>query len=529
MSAIKPFIYFSLVAFGLFLGIWLKPSSGVFNNSSPIDEAISLAKAAYVDTINEQQLKQTAIESMLANLDPHSVYIPAKDLAESNEPLEGGFDGIGVEFNIYKDTILVVSSINGGPSQSAGIISGDKIVKVNNKIVAGIKITNEQVMKLLKGPKGTKVSLGIQRRNKARLLSFEIIRDKIPIYSVDAGYMIDAENGYIKISRFAETTYDEFLARLKKLKEKGLKNLILDLRGNPGGYLTAATKITDELLSDKKLIVYTEGLHQKKSEYFCEKEGLFETGNLIIIIDEGSASASEIVSGSIQDSDRGLILGRRSFGKGLVQEQMQLSDGSGLRLTVARYYTPSGRCIQKAYDHDIEGYESEVYDRYKNGELAKLDSAKITKHKAFKTLAGRTVYDGGGITPDIFVPADTGGHYSLINAMLQENVLRNIAIDLNEKYKSEFNSLKQVNDIDAAWKKIEKEAEVLVNIEIKRLGFTHKASPPAVKQVLLYVESVIARLHFSEEGFYYIYNQKDKNIIQALSVFKSKKEWKFIE
>ncbi|MBI3232444.1 MAG: hypothetical protein HYZ42_00115 [Bacteroidetes bacterium] len=449
MSPWKPFLYFCLVAIGLFFGIWLKPSNSVLSGNSILDEAISLAKSSYVDTINEQQF--------------------------------------------------------------------------------GIKITNEQVMKLLKGPKGTKVKLGIFRKSKPGLIPFVIIRDKIPIYSVDAGYMIDNKTGYIKISRFAENTYDEFTTKLKKLKSEGLQDLIVDLRGNPGGYLTAATKITDELLPDKKLIVYTEGLHQKKSTYNCEKTGLFESGKLILLIDEGSASASEILSGGIQDWDRGLIIGRRSFGKGLVQEQMQLSDGSGLRLTVARYYTPTGRCIQKPYNKDIEKYENEVYDRFKNGELEKLDSGKITKNKAFKTPAGRTVYDGGGITPDIFIGSDTGGHYRLINTLLQENVLREISVELNDEFKPILKDLKSVKEINQVWPQIEKQAMARVKSEIAKLNLQFKYSQDDLIQVSRYLESLVARFYFNEEGFYFVYNQHDKTVLKAIEIFNSEKDWKLIQ
>lgn len=524
-----PLIYFCLVAFGLLLGIWMKPINGYSGgHDSIIDEAISLANAAYVDTINEAQLRQRAIEGMLGNLDPHSVYIPAAELQAMNEPLEGEFDGIGVEFSIFKDTILVVSAINGGPSQQAGIMSGDKIIKVDGKVVAGIKITNDQVMKCLKGKKGTRVKLGIMRRSKPGLISFDLLRDKIPIYSVDAGYMLDDQTGYIKISRFAEKTYEEFQAKLQLLRDKGMKQLILDLRGNPGGYLSAAVKIADELLADSKLVVYTEGKHQKRAEYKCERDGLFENGKLILLMDEGAASASEILSGSIQDWDRGLIIGRRSFGKGLVQEQIGLSDGSALRLTVARYYTPTGRCIQKPYDHDLEGYENEVYNRYKNGELNHPDSQTLIHHKAFKTPAGRTVFDGGGISPDIFVPADTGGKYILVNALLQENALREIALDIYESQKSilaKAVSPDQINQI------IEKsEAQVLQQIRKAASQYHLEAKLNTVSEApaFRYIKALICRMKFGEEGFYYIFNQDDKTLKQAMEVFHQVKVWQKI-
>lgn len=524
-----PFIYFSLVAFGLLLGIWLKPASGLIGaHGSIIDEAISLAKAAYVDTINEDQLKQQAMEGMLKNLDPHSVYIPASDLQAVNEPLEGEFDGIGVEFSIFRDTILVVSAINGGPSQQAGIMSGDKIVKVNDKVVAGTKITNEQVMKLLKGKKGTHVKVGIMRRSKAGLISFDLVRDKIPIYSVDAGYMLDSRTGYIKVSRFAEKTYEEFLSKLQLLKDKGMKQLVVDLRGNPGGYLSAAVKMADELLSGSKMVVYTEGKHQKRSSYTCEHEGLFESGKLIILVDEGAASASEILSGCIQDWDRGLIIGRRSFGKGLVQEQMGLSDGSALRLTVARYYTPTGRCIQKSYDHDLEGYESEVYNRFKNGELSKPDSQQLLHHKAFKTPAGRTVYDGGGISPDIFVPADTGGKFILVNSLLQENALREIALNIYESGKTFISKSGSPEQLNQLLQSASNDGLRQIRQAAAQYHLEKKLNAVSEAEAFRYVKALVSRMKFGEEGFYYIFNQDDKTLMQALDVFNQSAPWKDI-
>ena len=373
----QPFIYGILIAAGILIGVWLKPSGNIrtiINGKNKISEIINIVNQAYVDTVNVEQLEERTINEMLSQLDPHSVYIPAKDLQQANEQLEGNFEGIGVEFNILNDTIMVVTAINGGPSQELGIQAGDRIISVNWKSVTNTKISNEKVFKLLRGPKGTEVKVEIFRPDAHKRIPYTIKRGTIPIYSVDVSMMLNNETGYIKISRFAATTHKEFVEAISTLKKQNLKNLIVDLRGNPGGYLTAASELADEFLDDKKLIVYTQGREQPRVDYKAEKEGKFEQGKLIVLIDEGSASASEILSGAIQDWDRGLIIGRRSFGKGLVQEPFELHDGSALRLTIARYYTPSGRCIQKTYKGGFDEYEHELLKRYEDGELA--DSSK---------------------------------------------------------------------------------------------------------------------------------------------------------
>jgi carboxyl-terminal processing protease len=361
----------------------------------------------YVDTVNEQKVIDDGIRAMLKDLDPHSVYIPADELKETNEPLVGKFDGIGVQFNIFQDTIMVTNTIPNGPSEKLGIMAGDRIVTIDGENVASIKIKNNDVLKKLRGDKGTKVTVDIYRRGEPQLLEFVIVRDKIPLYSVDASYMATPEIGYIKISRFADSTTDEFREALTKLKAKGMKSLILDLQGNGGGYLNRAIEVADEFLPDKDLVVYTEGRSQPRQENFATGTGQFEKGKLAVLIDESSASASEIVSGAVQDWDRGLIIGRRSFGKGLVQKPYSLPDGSAVRLTIAHYYTPSGRCIQKSYEKGDEDYEEDISNRIKNGELYHADSIKFNDSLKVYTHAKRVVYGGGGIMPDIFVPLDT--------------------------------------------------------------------------------------------------------------------------
>ena len=383
----------------------------------------------YVDSVSVEELTERAIVTMLEDLDPHSVYFSPEELKEADEPLNGNFEGIGVQFNIFKDTILVVSPISGGPSERLGIRAGDRIVEVDGENAAGIGITNRDVMKLLKGPKGTVVQVGIKREGVKELLTFDITRDKIPIYSIDAVHMVDKNIGYIKVSRFAKTTMDEFREAIVELQDQGMKDLILDLQGNGGGMLRTAIDMSDEFLSGDKLIVYTEGRAFEREDTFAQYKGLFEKGRLVVLIDEASASASEIVSGAVQDWDRGLVMGRRSFGKGLVQRPMRLPDGSAVRLTVQKYYTPSGRCIQKPYDDGVEAYRKEKFERYERGEFMSLDSLELPDSLMFQTrLLQREVYGGGGILPDIFVPLDTSLSSETFSRILRKGLCSRYAL-----------------------------------------------------------------------------------------------------
>jgi len=383
----------------------------------------------YVDSVNVEELTERAMVKMLEDLDPHSVYFSAEELKEADEPLNGNFDGIGVQFNIFKDTIMVVSPISGGPSERLGIRAGDRIVEVDGENTAGIGITNRDVMKLLKGPKGTVVQVGIKREGESELLTFDITRDKIPIYSIDAAHMVDKKIGYIKVSRFAKTTMDEFRDAILSLQDQGMKDLILDLQGNGGGMLRTAIAMSDEFLSDDKLIVYTEGRAFEREDTFAQYKGLFEKGRLVVLIDEASASASEIVSGAVQDWDRGLVVGRRSFGKGLVQRPMRLPDGSAVRLTVQKYYTPAGRCIQKPYDEGVEAYRKEKFERYEKGEFMTLDSLDLPDSLMHKTrILEREVYGGGGILPDLFVPLDTTLNSPTFSRILRKGLCSKYAL-----------------------------------------------------------------------------------------------------
>lgn len=437
------------------------------NGTRKLATIMTLIENMYVDTVNDEKLAEDAIVSILKELDPHSSYLSAESVAEMNEPLEGNFDGIGISFNMMNDTLYVIETIVDGPSQRVGILPGDRIIAVNDSTIAGVKMSTKNIMKQLRGPKGTTVNVEVLRRGSTEPIVFQIIRDKIPIYSLDASYMIDDKNGYIRLSRFGATTVTEFKEALAKLQTQGMQNLILDLQSNGGGYLSAAIELADQFLSDDKLIVYMEGVHQPKQSDSSTKKGLFQEGKLVILVDEGSASASEIVSGAVQDWDRGVIVGRRTFGKGLVQRQFPLPDESMIRLTVARYYTPSGRSIQKPYSNgDQDSYNKDLIDRYNRGEMMNADSIHFPDSLKYKTLVtNRIVYGGGGIMPDYFVPIDTTEYtdYSgRVNAMGLVYKLALQEVDNNRK-----NLLKKyptVEDFDRTYQVSNKLMDELVKI-----------------------------------------------------------------
>lgn len=392
----------------------------------------------YVDDVDKKALVDAAIVRMLEELDPHSIYIPKEDLEEVNEPLKGNFEGVGIQFNIIRDTIYVVDAIAGGPSERLGIRAGDRILSIDGEKAAGVGFRNNDVMKRLRGKKGTKVTVAMNRRGEAEPLEFVITRDKIPIYSVEASYMATPEVGYIKVSRFSATTMKEFREKLDELKALGMQDLILDLQGNGGGYLRTAIEMSDEFLGDRKLIVYTEGRTAPREDTYATSEGRFEKGRLAVLVDEGSASASEIVSGAVQDWDRGLIVGRRSFGKGLVQRPVMLPDGSAVRLTVSRYHTPSGRCIQKSYEEGVDAYRSEKGSRYASGELTGADSLNHQDTVKFYTMNKRVVYGGGGIMPDLIVPIDTSLSSEYFGQLVRRGILNTFALSYVDDHRAEL-------------------------------------------------------------------------------------------
>ena len=521
---LNPLIYACLIIAGVIMGSLLTAKrQSTVNIASPhkqngkLDNVLDFIEDNYVDTINRKKLEENTLTAMLKQLDPHSDYIPAAELEETNEPLQGNFHGIGIEFNIVNDTICVVHPIEGGPSERLGIKAGDRLVKVDSKKVAGVKITNKKVFEMLRGKKDTKVNVVIKREGQKQLLDFTITRGEIPIYSVDVSFIAEQGVGYIKVSRFAASTYDEFRKGFNKLTKQGMKKLIVDLRGNGGGYLNAAVDIADEFLSKGMLIVYTKGKNSPEKKYFATEKGSFESSKLIILIDEGSASASEIVSGALQDNDRATIIGRRSFGKGLVQEQIEIPDGSALRLTIARYYTPSGRCIQKPYNKGLEAYYSEEYDRFEKGELLHQDSIHFADSLKFKTVSGRTVYGGGGITPDIFVPIDTSYRSSYLNKVFYKGLVNDFSFSYADKHRTSFSSYKTAADYVKNYVPsqalLNEFVEFAVKNGIPKNDAQLKKSGP---YLLSNIKALVGRNLFDNEAYYPVLLKEDKVFIEAL-------------
>ncbi|WP_236652772.1 S41 family peptidase [Chitinophaga vietnamensis] len=530
LNVFLPLLFAVVLALGMFLGHKMPGSNTggatVFftkPNRGPLQEIMDLINAKYVDSLNTDQLQQEAIEGLLAHLDPHSIYIPPSQLQQVNEDLEGNFEGIGVEFNITADTVNVVSVLSGGPSEIAGVQTGDKILKVNDSTVAGNSITPERIRKLLRGPAGSLVKTTMLRQQKQ--IQVTIKRDKIPLYSIDASYMAAPGVGYIKISKFSATTYDEFMNAMRKLTRAGMKKLIIDVRQNPGGFLDAATRIADELLDEPKLILYTKGKDYPRTDYKTKRPGMFEKGALAILTDEGSASASEILAGAIQDWDRGTIIGRRTFGKGLVQEQYDLSNGGALRLTVARYYIPSDRSIQKPYGKGHEAYDEDLMDRYNHGELVNKDSIRITDTVPYKTHSGRRVYGGGGITPDIFVPFDTSRFTPALTAMYTRNTFSNFAYQYYTTHKDEFKPYKNAEDFT-------KQFQVTPALFNDYKTFAKTDSIPGLDhlnthdetQIKARLKAMLARQLYRTEGFYETINANDPVIKKAIETVEAVKD-----
>ncbi|GAO43267.1 carboxy-terminal processing protease [Flavihumibacter petaseus NBRC 106054] len=512
---------------GMVLGYKLKENTitatSIFQFSkkrSPLQEVLDLVMLKYVDKVDTDTLGNDAIQDMLSKLDPHSSFIPARRLTDINEDLQGNFQGIGIEFQIFHDTVNVMNVVPDGPSAKAGLMIGDKFLKVGDSAVAG-KITSEGIKKLLRGPGGSTVQVEILRGKEK--LPFTITRGLIPLPSLDAAYLLTPSTGYIRISKFAETTYEEFMASLEKLQGMGMKDLVLDIRSNGGGILGEAVDMADEFLSDDKLIVYTEGNHVSRQEYRAKRPGLFEKGKVVLLIDEASASASEVLAGALQDWDRAEIVGRRSFGKGLVQEQYDLSDGSALRLTVARYYTPSGRSIQKPYDKGVDDYDNDLVRRYEHGEMVNADSNHAEHGKAYKTNGGKTVYGGGGITPDYFVAADTSAIGNIVTVLYQNNVINNFTYfyylanaDKLKAYQQPQRFVRDFQWTDKDWQdflRFAKQSGIPVaSLTEKDRYFLNQR-----------MKALIARYVWRSEGFFEVMNDGDRAIEKAVEVIGNKK------
>ncbi len=516
-----PLLFSIVMIAGMVIGFRIKsnmPGKSLFYSEkrAPVEEVLDLIQSKYVDDVNLDSISSKSIETILGKLDPHSIYLPASQLQEVKEDLQGRFYGIGVEFNLFSDTINIVNVIKNGPSDKAGLEVGDKFIKVGDSVVAGVHITPGKIKKLLRGDGGTKVDITILRSDAQKHVT--VIRGMIPLYSLDAAYMINDSTGFIRLNKFSETTYREFMKATEDLQKLGMKNMILDLRDNGGGILTEATEIADEFLEDDKLITYTEGKHTARKEYYCKREGIFEKGKVVVLANENTASASEVLIGALQDWDRATIIGRRTFGKGLVQEQFELSDGSGLRLTVARYYTPLGRSIQKSYQGGEEDYHNEVMNRFHEGELLHGDSIKHTNAIAYKTKSGKIVYNGGGITPDIFVGLDTAGFNKQLSAVyfkgtINDFVYRNY-LDNKSKFVTYTNpaDFQKKYSIDpATWASLTNYAK-RDSIDLSSLTSLERAE--LAKQIKI----LTARQIWQNEGLYEVSNAEDATVNKALEV-----------
>ena len=530
ISTWLPVILGVTLIFGVWLGIRLQSrkqaAGGMQMTSSPVhsklDQVISLVEGNYVDTVNTKKIIEDAIPEVLKQLDPHTIYIPAKEMQGVSEEMAGNFGGIGVQFSIQNDTVMVVDVVSGGPSQKLGIKAGDRIVKVGDSSLVVKNLKNELVFKKLRGPKGSKVKVGIWRKGLPEVIIYDITRGDIPIYSVDVTYMLDSKTGYVKVGRFADKTYDEFMAALAKLDNDGADQLIIDLRGNPGGYMNSVIHMVSEFLDKGELIVYTKGRTQPKKEVFAEKRGKYFGKKLVVLVDEYAASASEIFAGAIQDNDRGTIIGRRTFGKGLVQEQMFFYDGSALRLTIARYYTPAGRCIQKPYLNGTEDYYADINKRYAHGEFTQKDSIRMADTVKYFTRLKRIVFGGGGIMPDVFVPADTTGNSNYLFRVIQKGLVYQFAFDYADKHREELSHLKTGTAISALLKNRSVFNDFLQYAIKNGIPKDEAGIRISGKVIETQLMAYIARNIIGEEGFYSIISNIDNTLLEAVKDINSR-------
>lgn len=515
------------IALGIFIGnhFWFLNQGrnlNMFGSTNKISAVLGIIKEQYVDTVNMQDLVEGAIPKIFSELDPHSVYIPAKDVAKRTEDLEGSFSGIGVSFNMQTDTILVIEVVPGGPSEKAGIKPFDRIVTINDTVYAGTKTDDEKIMKLLRGMKNSTVELGIKRDNNPELLHVQVTRGDVPVNTVDVAYKIKEGIGMIKVSKFGRTTYNEFITAIAKLKQEGCQAFIIDLRGNTGGYMDAAINMINEFMPEGRQIVYAEGKAFPRQDFYANGTGTCKESPMVVLTDEGSASASEIFSGAIQDNDRGLIIGRRTFGKGLVQSPIQLNDGSELLLTVARYYTPSGRCIQKQYElGKTDDYDQDIYNRYLHGEFDTADSIKLDDSLKYQTVGGRTVYGGGGIMPDIFIPRDTSGVTSYFSKVINLGILYRYALEYSDWHKHEFAQYKNYEEL---WDFLKSQPLVndFANYAAKK-GIKKRPYLIAISRELIanQLQAYIIRNFFKDDGFYPVFLKDDPTLLKAIEVIEA--------
>ena len=520
-----PVVLAAAVIVGMFFGLRFPNNNKVAENDRKLNAILNLIAQNYVDTTNLNDLIELSIPEILGYLDPHTTYFTAEDLQAANDDLNGSFSGIGISFVLVNDTIGVVEVISGGPSEKVGLMAGDKIVTIDDSVATGSTMTNSEVMKRLRGSKGSKVKLGIKRQNTAKTLTFTVTRGDIPVNSVDAYYMIDKTTGYVKVNQFGRQTYDEFITAMASLNEEGAERYIIDLRGNGGGFMEIAALMVNEFLPIDQPIVFTKGRDERKdTELWSDGNGSFQDAEVAVLIDEFSASASEIFAGALQDNDRGLIVGCRSFGKGLVQNEFMLPDQSAIRLTIARYYTPSGRCIQKDYKEGMLNYEKEVLERYMNGELYSRDSMKIDKSQVFTTKFGRTVYGGGGIVPDIFVARDTTGITSYYIDIANAGLLQRYAFNYCNEHRKSLSNMKDYNEF----------LSTAPSDEALLKDFADYASRNGIAPRWYYInlsrdvivtnlKALIARDTFGSQAFYPIVNRQDNTVLAALKALNQHK------
>jgi len=511
-----------LILLGIAIGLYLaeSPRRGFsFPGSSKISKVLQLVHHNYVDSVNVDSIEGVAVNNLLQNLDPHSLYLPPQQAESINEKLDGGFNGIGIEYQILRDTLVITQVYDGGPAQLAGIVDGDKVIEANNKKYAGIKLSPSVVNKIFKGDKNSEIALSVLKAADQSIKIYHLKRGHVDLSSLDASYMVAPSIGYIKISKFAATTDADFRDALKKLKTHGMQKLVLDLRGNGGGYLSSATELASEFLEKGKLIVYTQGIHEPRAQYFATDSGLFKEGKLAVLIDEYSASASEILAGALQDFDRAIIVGRRSFGKGLVQQQFTFNDGSAVNLTVARYYTPSGRSIQKSYKDGAQSYRNEVNERVQKGELFSeenyLKDSSFKKASVYHTSSGRKVFSGGGIMPDVFVPADTTGNTMLIQELGNQQLFNAFVID---KMQGILNSYKTEDSFLNSYTVSDNQYDDFILYASKTLKEMDSSEVKISKDnIKLLLKAFAARFKWDDAAYYQVLNNDDETLKKAIS------------